>query len=189
MTPRRAGASGQTIASPSMKPIFVMEPSEMTPPRRTTLHRNRWRGRAPGNSPARIRPALDMRGRSLILDGLQALRVGRRGGRRSHTDHDGNVGIGAWAEHVDPDRCVGGVVRERVPDVAAHSVAFQADAEQLSCGAVETGQMEVHAERPTAPDLHRGEVARAAQIKGPYLLDGGSMAVDLDPREPNVTHE
>src|ERR1022692_2693901 len=32
MTPRRAGASGQTIESPSMKPMLVMEPSETAPP-------------------------------------------------------------------------------------------------------------------------------------------------------------
>ena len=76
-----------------------------------------------------------------------------------------------------------------MPYAAADPVTIEADTEQLSCGSVESGQVEVHPERLAASHLHRGEMAGAAPIEGPDLLDGRGTAVDLNARRTDVTHE
>ena len=85
-------------------------------------------------------------------------------------------------EHVDPHRRVFDVVGQRVADVLAHTLAVQADVEQLASGGVEPSQMEVDAERAPASDLHRGEVPGRAQIERPDLLQGGGLAVTFQSR-------
>ena len=125
---------------------------------------------------------LDVGGGPLVLDRLQALPLGRRGGGRPHADHDGHVGGGVGAEDVHPDRCVR-VVRERVPDGIADAVAVETDAEQLPRGTVQTDEVEVQTERGTAPDLHRGEVTGHVQVEGPDLLERGGLGRRSRPGE------
>jgi hypothetical protein len=125
---------------------------------------------------------LEVRDRALIPDGGQALRDGRRFGRRAHHDHDGGPLVTVRLEHADPKRGVRGRGAERVPRVRPHQFAVQAAGEQFPRGRVKARQVQAKTAHRAAADLHRGEVAVVRDRRVSQLAGGRRCAVDLDMR-------
>ena len=119
---------------------------------------------------------------------LEGLGHVRHGPRFAHRDHHGEPGTRLGGEDVDPHRGVPDVVCQRVADQFPDTVTVEPGSEQGSRGPVQSGQMQIHASHLAIADLHRGEVAVAADEGRPQRLDRRGLAVDLDTEDGWTTH-
>src|SRR5580700_9346530 len=122
---------------------------------------------------------LDVGERALVRDRLQLPRAFLHAAGRADRDDDGRP-VSQLAD-VDADRRVAGVA-QRVADMVTHRRRVQGRVEDLPVSRGEAGQVQVQATRPVVPDLHRREVAVAAERESAQLFRGRVTAIDLDAR-------